>query len=250
MVVETAVFVVSVALVLIYALRADERQRETIVRVLFPVLLLGAAVISGLSLLGVEMESALGAAGILTAVVAITVQDIAGNLLAGVIARMDMQYHAKDFLFVEGVGDCRIERVGGYSTLVELAGTKAYATVSNKQLLDSETINYSRSEWYYILVRVPVAGEFNKSKFVEELEDLLIDLPWASVAAEPKIHVSNWAANAIEYEVSIGVQPTQHASEWHKLARTEIEARLGELYSLGEISYHFLTNLGTVENGR
>ena len=107
----------------------------------FVIAMLGAATI--LETWGVDVMAVVAGFGLLGAAVALGAQDLFKNLIGGLLIMAEKRFARGDWIYVEGVVEGTVEKIGFRSTLVRRFD-KAPVFVPNNSLSDQPVVNFSK----------------------------------------------------------------------------------------------------------
>ena len=104
------------------------------------ILILGLAAV--LELWGIKIGPIIAGLGLFGVAVALGAQDLFKNLISGILVLIEKRFQVGDWIFVEGVIEGTVERIGFRSTVVRRFD-KSLATIPNFQFAENAVINNS-----------------------------------------------------------------------------------------------------------
>ena len=104
------------------------------------ILILGLAAV--LELWGIKIGPIIAGLGLFGVAVALGAQDLFKNLISGILVLIEKRFQVGDWIFVEGVIEGTVERIGFRSTVVRRFD-KSLATIPNFQFAENAVVNNS-----------------------------------------------------------------------------------------------------------
>jgi small-conductance mechanosensitive channel len=144
------------------------------------------------------------------------------NFAAGVAMRREQRFTVGNIIQVEGIGDVQVVELGMYSVLALDTRTGLYTTINNNDLLSKVTKNYSRTDWYFIVVEIPLGGDEDLDTVDETINTAIEELEWVVFGVETTISLARIEDEKIVLEVKVPVKPTQPRVHWEQLLRRAI----------------------------
>ncbi|MBV7338838.1 mechanosensitive ion channel [Chloroflexi bacterium TSY] len=158
----------------------------------------------------------------------IVFEDVIKNLAAGIFIWREKRFVNGNMIGIDGVGDFQITKIGWRSTLAVDTNSGLYTMLNNSDLIGQTIRNYSRSEWYYTSVHIPLDGDED----IEAIEELLFetteDLDWIVFGVESRVELAAVEDDHIVFEVDVPVQPTKSPAMWQSRLRKALLMALNE----------------------
>ena len=137
------------------------------------ILILGLAAV--LELWGIKIGPIIAGLGLFGVAVALGAQDLFKNLISGILVLIEKRFQVGDWIFVEGVIEGTVERIGFRSTVIRKFD-KSLAIIPNFQFAENSVVNISETtNWR---VRWSITLQYNTTvaqlkKIREEIESYI-----------------------------------------------------------------------------
>lgn len=155
---------------------------------------------------GVDTASIFTTSAILTAVVALSLQDTLGNLLGGLALQIDQSIQVGDWIQIDNISGHVVE-IGWRQTSIETNNWETMV-VPNSVLVKNRFLVLGRRTGQPVQHRrfVPffVDNQYSPEQIIDTVQDSLraMDLPWVAKTPVPQCFLLDLAENPIRYTVS------------------------------------------------
>ena len=182
------------------------------------ILILGLAAV--LELWGIKIGPIIAGLGLFGVAVALGAQDLFKNLISGILVLIEKRFQVGDWIFVEGVIEGTVERIGFRSTVVRRFD-KSLATIPNFQFAENAVINNSlitnrRVNWVIGLEYRTTADQLKSIK--DQIENYIKNNKDFVVSEDTllSVKIEQFAASSIDIRL-ICFTKTAEYLEWMKV---------------------------------
>ena len=182
------------------------------------ILILGLAAV--LELWGIKIGPIIAGLGLFGVAVALGAQDLFKNLISGILVLIEKRFQVGDWIFVEGVIEGTVERIGFRSTVVRRFD-KSLATIPNFQFAENAVINNSlitnrRVNWVIGLEYRTTADQLKLIK--DQIENYIKNNKDFVVSEDTilSVKIEQFAASSIDIRL-ICFTKTAEYLEWMKV---------------------------------
>ncbi|MGA0057231.1 MAG: mechanosensitive ion channel family protein [Pelagibacteraceae bacterium] len=182
------------------------------------ILILGLAAV--LELWGIKIGPIIAGLGLFGVAVALGAQDLFKNLISGILVLIEKRFQVGDWIFVEGVIEGTVERIGFRSTVVR-SFDKSLATIPNFQFAENAVINNSlitnrRVNWVIGLEYRTTADQLKLIK--DQIENYIKNNKDFVVSEDTllSVKIEQFAASSIDIRL-ICFTKTAEYLEWMKV---------------------------------
>ena len=182
------------------------------------ILILGLAAV--LELWGIKIGPIIAGLGLFGVAVALGAQDLFKNLISGILVLIEKRFQVGDWIFVEGVIEGTVERIGFRSTVVRRFD-KSLATIPNFQFAENAVVNNSlitnrRVNWVIGLEYRTTAGQLKLIK--DQIENYIKNNKDFVVSEDTllSVKIEQFAASSIDIRL-ICFTKTAEYLEWMKV---------------------------------
>ena len=182
------------------------------------ILILGLAAV--LELWGIKIGPIIAGLGLFGVAVALGAQDLFKNLISGILVLIEKRFQVGDWIFVEGVIEGTVERIGFRSTVVRRFD-KSLATIPNFQFAENAVINNSlitnrRVSWVIGLEYRTTADQLKLIK--DQIENYIKNNKDFVVSQDTllSVKIEQFAASSIDIRL-ICFTKTAEYLEWMKV---------------------------------
>ena len=182
------------------------------------ILILGLAAV--LELWGIKIGPIIAGLGLFGVAVALGAQDLFKNLISGILVLIEKRFQVGDWIFVEGVIEGTVERIGFRSTVVRRFD-KSLATIPNFQLAEKAVVNNSlntniRDHWVIGLEYRTTADQLKLIK--DQIENYIKNNKDFVVSEDTllSVKIEQFAASSIDIRL-ICFTKTAEYLEWMKV---------------------------------
>ena len=182
------------------------------------ILILGLAAV--LELWGIKIGPIIAGLGLFGVAVALGAQDLFKNLISGILVLIEKRFQVGDWIFVEGVIEGTVERIGFRSTVVRRFD-KSLATIPNFQFAENAVINNSlitnrRVNWVIGLEYRTTADQLKLIK--DQIENYIKNNKDFVVSQDTllSVKIEQFAASSIDIRL-ICFTKTAEYLEWMKV---------------------------------
>jgi len=182
------------------------------------ILILGLAAV--LELWGIKIGPIIAGLGLFGVAVALGAQDLFKNLISGILVLIEKRFQVGDWIFVEGVIEGTVERIGFRSTVVRRFD-KSLATIPNFQFAENAVINNSlitnrRVNWVIGLEYRTTADQLKLIK--DQIENYIKNNKDFIVSEDTllSVKIEQFAASSIDIRL-ICFTKTAEYLEWMKV---------------------------------
>src|SRR6056300_252813 len=182
------------------------------------ILILGLAAV--LELWGIKIGPIIAGLGLFGVAVALGAQDLFKNLVSGILVLIEKRFQVGDWIFVEGVIEGTVERIGFRSTVVRRFD-KSLATIPNFQFAENAVINNSlitnrRVNWVIGLEYRTTADQLKLIK--DQIENYIKNNKDFVVSEDTllSVKIEQFAASSIDIRL-ICFTKTAEYLEWMKV---------------------------------
>jgi MscS family membrane protein len=182
------------------------------------ILILGLAAV--LELWGIKIGPIIAGLGLFGVAVALGAQDLFKNLISGILVLIEKRFQVGDWIFVEGVIEGTVERIGFRSTVVRRFD-KSLATIPNFQFAENAVINNSlitnrRVNWVIGLEYRTTADQLKLIK--DQIENYIKNNKDFVVSEDTllSVKIEQFAASSIDIRL-ICFTKTSEYLEWMKV---------------------------------
>jgi len=182
------------------------------------ILILGLAAV--LELWGIKIGPIIAGLGLFGVAVALGAQDLFKNLISGILVLIEKRFQVGDWIFVEGVIEGTVERIGFRSTVVRRFD-KSLATIPNFQFAENAVVNNSlitnrRVNWVIGLEYRTTADQLKLIKdqienYIKKNKDFVV-----SEDTLLSVKIEQFAASSIDIRL-ICFTKTAEYLEWMKV---------------------------------
>jgi len=181
-------------------------------------LILGLAAV--LELWGIKIGPIIAGLGLFGVAVALGAQDLFKNLISGILVLIEKRFQVGDWIFVEGVIEGTVERIGFRSTVVRRFD-KSLATIPNFQFAENAVVNNSlitnrRVNWVIGLEYRTTADQLKLIK--DQIENYIKNNKDFVVSEDTllSVKIEQFAASSIDIRL-ICFTKTAEYLEWMKV---------------------------------
>ena len=182
------------------------------------ILILGLAAV--LELWGIKIGPIIAGLGLFGVAVALGAQDLFKNLISGILVLIEKRFQVGDWIFVEGVIEGTVERIGFRSTVVRRFD-KSLATIPNFQFAENAVVNNSlitnrRVNWVIGLEYRTTADQLKLIK--DQIENYIKNNKDFVVSEDTllSVKIEQFAASSIDIRL-ICFTKTAEYLEWMKV---------------------------------
>ena len=182
------------------------------------ILILGLAAV--LELWGIKIGPIIAGLGLFGVAVALGAQDLFKNLISGILVLIEKRFQVGDWIFVEGVIEGTVERIGFRSTVVRRFD-KSLATIPNFQFAENAVVNNSlitnrRVNWVIGLEYRTTADQLKLIK--DQIENYIKNNKDFVVSEDTllSVKIEQFAASSIDIRL-ICFTKTSEYLEWMKV---------------------------------
>jgi MscS family membrane protein len=182
------------------------------------ILILGLAAV--LELWGIKIGPIIAGLGLFGVAVALGAQDLFKNLISGILVLIEKRFQVGDWIFVEGVIEGTVERIGFRSTVVRRFD-KSLATIPNFQFAENAVVNNSlitnrRVNWVIGLEYRTTADQLKLIK--DQIENYIKNNKDFVVSQDTllSVKIEQFAASSIDIRL-ICFTKTAEYLEWMKV---------------------------------
>ena len=182
------------------------------------ILILGLAAV--LELWGIKIGPIIAGLGLFGVAVALGAQDLFKNLISGILVLIEKRFQVGDWIFVEGVIEGTVERIGFRSTVVRRFD-KSLATIPNFQFAENAVVNNSlitnrRVNWVIGLEYRTTADQLKLTK--DQIENYIKNNKDFVVSEDTllSVKIEQFAASSIDIRL-ICFTKTAEYLEWMKV---------------------------------
>jgi len=182
------------------------------------ILILGLAAV--LELWGIKIGPIIAGLGLFGVAVALGAQDLFKNLISGILVLIEKRFQVGDWIFVEGIIEGTVERIGFRSTVVRRFD-KSLATIPNFQFAENAVINNSlitnrRVNWVIGLEYRTTADQLKLIK--DQIENYIKNNKDFVVSEDTllSVKIEQFAASSIDIRL-ICFTKTAEYLEWMKV---------------------------------
>lgn len=149
-------------------------------------------------------------------------EDVIKNFAAGIFIMRERRFIKGNIVAVEGIGDLQIVEIGRRSSLAVDVQTGLYTAINNIDLVQHTVRNYSRTDWYYVRVEIPLAGGADFEAFEGSVAGILDELDWPVFGVEARVELLRIDGAEPLVGVSVPVKPTRPRHEWESMLRRSL----------------------------
>lgn len=187
---------------------ADPRSGGEMPRVLTDltgVLALAAAVLAALQYIyDVEVPGLLAGSGVLALIVGLAMQDLLGNLIAGVSLHLDKSFAPGDWLEIEGT-DAKVIELSWRSTRL-VTDDDVMIDVPNSTIVKGTIRNFQRpTPRHALIVKIGLHYDLPPMRVQEVLGRAAATVKGVCAEPRPEVELVEFADSAITYEVKVWV---------------------------------------------
>ncbi|PIE51232.1 hypothetical protein CSA37_12845, partial [Candidatus Fermentibacteria bacterium] len=171
-----------------------------VVDVLSFMLMATLAVVLLNTLFGVQLTAFLVTSTVLSAVIGLSLQDILGNVFAGLALQMERPYEIKDWVEIKGIQGA-IEEMN-WRVLMLRTRSNDLIAIPNSTVSKTEVINYSKpTKLHLTKIQVGVAYTHPPEKVKQVLLSAVSDTTGISAKPSPSAFLVDFGDSSINYEV-------------------------------------------------
>jgi len=190
--------------------KAVDQGAEAVVKRLTHYGIMVAAVFVALDVANVQLTSLFAAGAVFAVVIGFAMQNLSENFVAGVILMIERSITPDDILEVEG-RVVRVVKMGIRSTVARTRDEEELI-IPNSLLVRSTVKNFTlRDSLYRIRSTVGVSYASDMLKVRQILEAAAASVPWRDGDEEPRILLTDFGSNTVNFEVSVWIEDPWNA---------------------------------------
>ncbi|MDQ7829597.1 MAG: mechanosensitive ion channel [Armatimonadota bacterium] len=202
--------------------RVDPALRDLLLAV-GKYVVLGVALITAASQLGLHVGALLGGLGVAGLAVGLAARDTIGNLISGLIILWDHPFELGDLVVIDGV-EGRVVRIGLRSTHLRTADGEL-VIIPNSKVSEARITNRTAERAYRIRVALSLPAGQDTPALREALARAAADDAEVLADPPPQVLIMQALPDTVTLEVGVWVQPRLPAD----VVRSRLYDRLGQV---------------------
>jgi len=205
-----------------------------IVKSLFAILIYLAGAFSALEVLGLEktVTSILAGAGLIGLAISLAFQNIAANVISGVIISFRHPFYVGDYIKCSDNVFGKVQKINIPNTIL-LTDEGQYITVPNKEIWEKNIVNYTKSGKREVEIKLGVSYNSDLKLAIELARVSLFPLTFVTKKDDMDIVYTNMSAYSVELSVNFWIQFNEPKE--FELAKSEAIMALLETYKTNKI---------------
>lgn len=211
-----------------------------IIKSFFVILIYCAGAFSALEVLGLEktVTSILAGAGLIGLAISLAFQNIAANVISGIIISFRHPFHVGDYIQCSDNVFGKVQKINIPNTIL-LTDEGQYITVPNKEIWEKNIVNYTKFGNREVEIKIGVAYDADLKQAIDLARQALLPLSFITKKEDMDIVYTHFSPYSIELSINFWIQFNEPKE--FEIAKSEAIITISEIFRKHKVHIPFPT---------